>query len=171
MLGCDLISYPSIYSLISQADETADEVQQWYATAKAAGGMWAVVLALLALLLLVYAPIHSAAVWLLPTSRWLHAPTVAYAVAVVTISQRVLEPVCLRLNDLEKHSTKVRRGALGERHICFELFAISVADLLHDWGYGNSFKVLLPLSVTQPYSYPFTSFYHLCAHSTTRRRA
>jgi hypothetical protein len=114
---------------------------------------------------------------LLPTSRWLHAPTVAYAVAVVTISQRVLEPVCLRLNDLEKHSTKVRRGALGERHICFELFAISVADLLHDWDMElaqnarNSFKVLLPISVTQPYSYPFTSFHYLCAHSTTRRRA
>lgn len=91
----------------TQADDAVDEVQQWYAAAKAAAGMWAVVGGLL-LLLAVYAAVAPYALWILP-GWWRTLPPLLYAAVIPVLSRYGLDPACHWLNGLETHSTKVRR--------------------------------------------------------------
>lgn len=88
-----------------QADDSADELQQWHAAFRAVAGMWIVVAALL-LLLAAYVTIAPWMRWLLPARLWF-LPSLLYAAVVPVLAPRVLRPACYWLNSLEKHSTKV----------------------------------------------------------------
>jgi hypothetical protein len=86
--------------------DSADEVQQWKTALQVGLAITAVVVSLL-LMLVLYVPASYLGSRYLP-EPWKFLPSALYAAGIPLLSQRVLGPLCVRLNAMETHSSKVR---------------------------------------------------------------